>query len=325
MGGYIVRRLLAGIPLLWLIWTLVFVVGHLVPGRSEDLYASPQISRQDQERLNRVYGLDRPLIVQYTRQLLATVRGDLALSTSRGRPVAEIIAPAVGPTLVLAGTALLIQFTLGILLGALAALRQGRVLDHAISGLALVLYSIPVFWLGILMVLIFSLRLAWLPPSHYSSLSASTAGLSGHLFDVGIHMVLPVATLTLAGLAVVIRHARSSLLEVLAHENLRAARARGLPEWRLLFRHGLRQAILPLITLLGLALPALLSGALLVEVVFSWPGLGQTTYQAILARDYPVVQAATLLTATMVVLGNLAADVAISVADPRTRPGGTAP
>ncbi len=325
MGGYIVRRLLAGIPLLWLIWSLVFLVGHLVPGRSEDLYASPQISRQDQERLNHVYGLDRPLMVQYTRQLLATLRGDLPLSTSRGRPVGEVIAPAVGPTLLLAGAALLVQFTLGIFLGALAALRRGRILDHAISGLALALYSIPVFWLGILMVLVFSLRLAWLPPSHFSSLSTPTAGFLGHLLDVGSHMVLPVATLTLAGLAVVIRHARSSLLEVLSHENLKAARARGLPQWRLIFRHGMRQAILPLITLFGLALPALLSGALLVEVVFSWPGLGQTTYQAILARDYPVVQAATLLTAAMVVMGNLAADMAVSLADPRIRPGGSAP
>jgi peptide/nickel transport system permease protein len=218
---------------------------------------------------------------------------------------------------------LLLQFTLGIILGGLAAWRCGRVLDHAISGLALALYSIPAFWLGIIMILLFSLRLAWLPPSHLSSLNMPTASLLGHVRDVGSHMVLPVATLTLAGLAVVIRHARSSLLEVLAHENLMAARARGLPEWRLLFRHGLRQAILPLITLLGLALPALLSGALLVEVVFSWPGLGQTTYQAILARDYPVVQAATLHTASMVVLGNLAADMAISLADPRARPVGT--
>ena len=325
MGGYIVRRLLAGIPLLWLIWSLVFLVGQLVPGRSEDLYASPQISRQDQERLNHVYGLDRPLMVQYTRQLLATLRGDLPLSTSRGRPVGEVIAPAVGPTLLLAGAALLVQFTLGIFLGALAALRRGRILDHTISGLALALYSIPVFWLGILMILAFSLRLAWLPPSHFSSLSTPTAGLLGHLLDVGRHMVLPVATLTLAGLAVVIRHTRSSLLEVLSHENLKAARARGLPQWRLIFRHGLRQAILPLITLMGLALPALLSGALLVEVVFSWPGLGQTTYQAILARDYPVVQASTLLTAAMVVMGNLAADMAVSLADPRIRPGGSTP
>lgn len=325
MAGYIVRRLLAGLPLLWLIWTLVFVVGHLVPGRSEDLYASPQISRQDQERLNRVYGLDRPLFSQYTRQLVSTLRGELPLSTARGRPVGEIIAPAVGPTLLLAGAALFLQFTLGILLGAIAALRRGRFLDHAISGLALALYSIPVFWLGILMVLVFSLRLAWLPPSHLSSLSSPGVGFAGRLLDMGSHLVLPVATLTLAGLAVVIRHTRSSLLEVLAHENLRAARARGLPQWRLLFRHGLRQAILPLITLLGLALPALLSGALLVEVVFSWPGLGQTAYQAILARDYPVVQAATLLTAAMVVLGNLAADVAVSLADPRIRPVGPGP
>jgi len=323
MGGYIVRRLLAAVPLLWLIWTLVFVVGHLVPGRSEDLYASPQISQQDQERLNQVYGLDRPLMVQYTRQLLATLRGDLPLSTARGRPVGEIIAPAVGPTLLLAGAALLLQFTLGILLGAIAALGRGRIIDHAISGLALVLYSIPVFWLGILMVLVFSLRLAWLPPSHFSSLSTSGAGFLGQLLDTAWHMVLPVATLTVAGLAVVIRHTRSSLLEVLAHENLKAARARGIPQWRLLFRHGLSQAILPLITLLGLALPALLSGALLVEVVFSWPGLGQTTYRAILARDYPVVQAATLLTAAAVVLSNLAADMAVSLADPRTRPAGT--
>jgi len=325
VGGYIVRRLLAGLPLLWLIWTLVCAVGHMVPGRSEDLYASPQIHRRDQERLNQVYGLHRPLLVQYTRQLLATLRGDLPLSTSRGRPVNELIAPAVGPTLLLAGAALFLQFTFGIVLGAAAAARRDRALDHAISGLALTLHSIPVFWLGLLLVLAFSLRLGWLPPSHLSSLGAPTAGFLSRLMDLGRHMVLPLTTLTLAGLAVVIRHARSSLLEVFAHENLRAARARGLPPWRLLWRHELSQASLPLITLLGLALPALLSGTLLVEVVFSWPGLGQLTYQAILARDYPVVQTATLLTAVMVVLGNLAADLAMTLADPRTRPPGTVP
>lgn len=318
MGGFILRRMLAVLPLLWFIWTLVFIVGHLVPGRGDDLYSSPLISRQSQERLRRVYGLDEPVPQQYVRQLLATARGDLAVSTATGRPVTEILRPAIAPTLLLAGSALVLQFILGTALGAWAAVRGGRTADHVIGNLALVLHSLPVFWLGILLMMFFSLHLGWLPPSHMSS-PAAPGTLSARLLDLLTHLILPLATLTLAGLAVVIRHARSSLLEVLDDDALQAARARGLPEWRLLWRHGMRQAILPLITLLGLALPLLFSGSLLVEVVFSWPGLGQVAYQAILGRDFPVVQATTLLVATLVVFGNLAADTAISLIDPRTR------
>ena len=319
MGGFILRRMLAALPLLWLIWSLVFVVSHLVPGRGDDLYTSPMISQQGQERLRRVYGLDRPLPEQYARQLFATLRGDLAVSTATGRPVGEIVRPAIGPTLLLAGTALILQFILGTALGAWAAVRGGRTADHVISHLALVLHSLPIFWLGILLMMFFSLYLGWLPPSHMSSPVMSSAGFPARFADQLLHLTLPLATLTLAGLAVIIRHARSSLLEVLADDTMQAARGRGLPEWRLLWRHGLRQAILPLITLLGLALPVLLSGSLLVEVVFSWPGLGQIAYQAILGRDFPVVQATTILVATLVVFGNLAADTAISLIDPRTR------
>jgi peptide/nickel transport system permease protein len=319
MGGFILRRSLAAIPLLWLIWSVVFLAGHLIPGRGDDLYASPQISRQGQERLRQVYGLDQPLPAQYARQLLATMRGDLALSTSTGRPVVEVIRPAILPTLLLAGSALALQFLLGTWLGAWAAVRKGRTADRVISSLSLVLHSLPVFWLGIVLMMFFSLHVGWFPPSHMRSPLASALTLPARLDDLAMHLILPLSTLTLAGLAVVIRHTRSSLLEILADDSLQAARARGLPEWRLLWRHGFRQAILPIITLLGMALPVLLSGALLVEVVFSWPGLGQIAYQAILGRDFPVVQATTLLVATLVVFGNLAADTAISLIDPRTR------
>jgi peptide/nickel transport system permease protein len=319
VGGFILRRMLAVLPLLWFIWTLVFIVGHLVPGRGDDLYSSPLISRQSQEHMRQVYGLDQPLPEQYARQLLATLRGDLAVSTASGRPVTEILRPAIAPTLLLAGSALALQFILGTALGAWAAVRSGRTADHVISYLALILHSLPIFWLGILLMMFFSLYLGWLPPSHMSSPAAPAATFSARLVDLLTHLALPLTTLTLAGLAVVIRHARSSLLEVLTDDTLQAARARGLPEWRLVWRHGMRQAILPLITLLGLALPLLLSGSLLVEVVFSWPGLGQVAYQAILGRDFPVVQATTLLVATLVVFGNLAADTAISLIDPRTR------
>ncbi len=319
MAGFILRRLLSVLFMLWLVWSLVFIVGHLLPGRQGDLYDSPQISREEEERLRRVYGLDAPLPLQYLRQFAATVRGDLALSTAQGRPVAEVVAPAIGPTLLLAGSALVLQFVLGTLLGVWAALRAGRLTDHMVSGVALTAHSIPVFWLGLVLMMVFSLQLGWLPPSHMRSLGQAP---SSRVLDLLWHLLLPLLTLTLAGMAVVIRHARSSLLEALQGENLHAARARGLPRWRLVLRHGLGQAILPLLTLLGLSLPALLSGALLVEVVFSWPGLGQITYQAILARDFPVVQATTLLTTAMVVAGNATADLSASLADPRVRPAG---
>ncbi len=317
--GYALRRLVAAIPLLWLIWTLTFLVGRLVPGDPLELYQGPGVSRQSLERLREAYGLDAPLPVQYVRQLAATVSGDLALSTSQGRPVSEILAAAVGPTLLLAFLALLFQFGLGTVLGVVSAAARGRPLDAVITTLSLFFYSMPVFWLAVELVLLFSYQLGWLPPSHMRGVGAAEAGLLERFVDLARHTALPLLALGLSGTAATIRHVRSSMLEVAGTEFVRSARSRGLSEWRVTWRHALRNALLPLVTLMGLSLPFLLSGAVLVEVIFSWPGLGQVAFNAIRARDFPVVQATTLMTAVLVVAGSLLADLAAALADPRVR------
>jgi peptide/nickel transport system permease protein len=320
--GYAIRRLLAAVPLLWLIWTLTFFIGRAVPGDPLDLYESPNISREALEHLRGAYGLDDPLLVQYVKQLTATATGDLALSTAQGRPVARILAEAVGPTLLLTSLALLCQFLVGTVLGVLSSLKPERVLDQSVMAVSLFFYSVPVFWLGVELVLLFSYQLGWLPPSHMHSVGAERAGIAERFLDLARHTALPLLTLGLGGTAATLRHLRSSLLEVAETDFVRTARARGVPEWRVVWRHGLRNALMPVVTLMGLSLPVLLSGAALVEVVFSWPGLGQVAYHAILARDYPVVQATTLMTASLVVAGNLLADLLAPVVDPRVRLGG---
>jgi peptide/nickel transport system permease protein len=317
--GYALRRLLAALPLLWLIWTLTFAIGRAVPGDPMELYESPDVSRESVDNLRRAYGLDDPVPVQYLKQLGATLGGNLALSTSQGRPVADIIREAVGPTLLLASLALLFQFVVGGFLGVLSALRHHRLLDHLIMAVSLFFFSMPVFWLGVQLVLLFSYQLGWFPPSHMGSIRVAGSGLEDRFGDLARHTVLPVLTLGLGGTAVVMRHLRSSVLSVAGQDYLRTARSRGVPEWRVTGRHALKNALMPFVTLVGLSLPMLLSGALLVEVVFAWPGLGRVAYQAILARDYPVVQATTLMTATLVVAGSLLADLLAPVVDPRVR------
>ena len=318
MIGYSLRRLLAAVPLLWLVWTLTFLVGRLAPGDPVALYEGPNVSPEALERLRQVYGLDDPLALQYLKQLVATATGDLALSTSQGRPVGDVIGEAIGPTLILTGLALILTFLFGGLIGVISATTARRPPDHILTFATLLLYSMPAFWLGVELVLLFSYQLGWLPASHMSSVNRP-GGLLGTARDMAGHLLLPVATLSLGGAAVVSRHLRSSLLEALSTPFVNSARARGLSEWRVVGRHALRNALLPMVTLFGLSLPVLLSGAVVVEVIFSWPGLGQVAYGAIRARDYPLVQAATLMTAALVIVGSLLADVLIAALDPRVR------
>ena len=315
---FTLRRLAAAVPLLWLVWTLTFVIGHLAPGDSLALYRGPNVSAVALERLRHVYGLDDPVALQYLKQFGATVTGDLAVSTSQGRPVRDIIGEAIGPTLLLTGIALFLTFMFGGVLGLVSARAAHRPLDHAITTGALFLYSMPSFWLGVELILLFSYSLGWLPSSHMAS-TRRPAGMFGSFADLGLHLALPVATLALGSIAAVSRHLRSSLLEALATPFIRAARARGLSEWRVVGRHGLRNALLPMVTLLGLSLPVLLSGTVVVEVIFSWPGLGQVAYGAIRARDFPLVQATTLMTTALVLVGSLLADLLAAALDPRVR------
>ena len=307
--------------IVFLVATLTFVLIHLAPG--SPFTASGETNRVSQEtiqQLERSFGLDRPVPVQYIRYLRNLARGDLGYSFAEHRPVRDAFLERVPNTLLLTGAGLVIMFALGIVVGATQGARPGSRTDDVLTLLTLAVYSMPIFWLGLMSLLLFGLALHWLPvggthdPVIYEQL-----GIIGRVGDRLRHLLLPALTLGLIGAATTARYQRAAMLDIIRQDFVRTARAKGLAEWAVLFRHALRNALLPTITLFGLAFPLLLSGAVLVEWVFSWPGLGKLAVDAIHGRDYAVVTGAAIVTAVMVVLGNFIADVLYRLVDPRTR------
>ena len=274
------------------------------------------------EQMRRNFGLDRPLPEQYVRWLGAFATGDFGFSFSRLRPVAEVLREALPNTLWLGGASLIVIFLVGCLVGVVQSVRQYSRTDHALTLAALVLYSVPTFWLGVVLIMWASSD-AWpgarLPISGIQSLDHASLDLWGRIADRARHLVLPTITLGLGSAASVARYMRGAMLETLDEDYIRTARAKGLSERRVIFGHAVRNALLPIISLVGLYLPILFGGAVVVEYIFSWPGMGRLMYDAILARDYPVVMAASFLFASLVIVANLIADLLYAAADPRIR------
>ncbi len=305
----------------FLVATLTFVLLHLAPGdpftRASETTLVP---REVVEQQRRNFGLDRPIHVQYGRYLANVARGDFGYSFREHRPAAAAIGERIPNTLLLAAAALLMAFVLGILVGALQATRRGSATDDLLSLLSLTLYSMPVFWLGVMLLLLFGVTLDWFPvggvvdDALYRHLSPL-----GRLWNRLHHLVLPALTLGAVGAAVTARYQRAAMLDVVGQDFIRTARAKGLRERAVFFKHALRNALLPVITLFGLSFPLLLSGSVLVETVFAWPGIGKLAVDAIHGRDYAVVTAVAIIAAVMVVVGNLLADLLYRVVDPRTR------
>jgi peptide/nickel transport system permease protein len=320
--GFLLRRLAASLLLLLLTLTVVFFLLHLAPGDPLGLVESSPLTAQQRAEQRRIYGLDRPLPAQYAAWLSAVaLRFDWGTSLAFQRPVAGLVAEALPATLLLAAAALAVEYGLGLALGVAAARRPGSALDHLIRILSLLFTSQPVFWLGLMAMLLFSLTWPVLPAGHLRSVGAEDLGAGGRLLDLLRHLALPALVLGVHGSGSIARVVRGSLLETLGREAITAARARGLSERRVLWVHALRNAMVPLIQLFAFSATALLSGSFVVEVVFSWPGLGGITFGAISARDYPVVLATTALAAAVVIASNFAADVAHALADPRVRDG----
>ena len=322
MARFLALRLVHAIAIVFLVATLTFFLIHMAPGdpiirRSEALSVPPEVRAQLLEN----FGLDRPLAEQYLRYLGNLATGDLGYSFSENRPVTTAILERIPNTLILAGLGMLLAFGIGVPVGAIQGWRSGSKTDNALTVTSLVFYSLPVFWLGIMLQLAFGLGLGLFPVSGAID-PVIHDGLStfGRLWDRIRHLVLPAATLGAVGAGALARFQRSATLETVVQDFIRTARGKGLTERLILFRHALRAALLPSITLFGLTFPALLSGAVLVETVFSWPGIGRLIYDSIVARDYFVVTGTAIVSAIMVVLGNLVADVLYWVADPRTRP-----
>ena len=322
MGGYVAKRVLQAIPLLLGIATITFFIVHLAPGDPMNIYLERQQERREMdprliERIREKYGLDQPLPVQYVKWIGNLARGDLGESFRYRRPVASLLAERIPYTLQLTVLALLLDALFGIALGILSAVKQYSTWDKVITVGSLVLYSIPGFWLAVMLVLVFSVNLDWLPTSQTRSLDYEALSASGKILDRLWHLLLPVFVLGVASAAGTARYMRNQLLEVLSEEYVVAARARGLAETSVILKHALRNALIPIVTNFGLALPFLLGGAVLIETVFSWPGMGLLAVDAIGARDYPIILATSMIAAVLVVVGNLLADITYALLDPR--------
>jgi peptide/nickel transport system permease protein len=325
MGTYAARRALGAIPLLLGVVTLIFFVTDLLPGDAADLYVQPGMTDEVREQIRSNFGLEGPVHVRYGRWLSRFAQGDFGQSFARGRPVRDVVLELLPNTLLLAGVALGLAFALGILLGVVQASRPRSAMDAGLSLASLFFYSMPSFWLALMLVLVFSLGASvwgWpiaFPASGVVSVDHDYMSLAGRLVDRMRHLTLPAVSLALVLAAGIARYVRASMLEVIDEDYVRTARAKGLAERAVLFRHALRNALLPVVTLFGLYLPFLFSGTIFVESVFSWPGMGEMMYLAITQRDTPVIMAGAVIFSVVVVLGNLLADLLYAVADPRVR------
>lgn len=325
MIRYVGKRLLQAVPLLLGIAVVTFGIVHLAPGDPIDVLLRPRFQeRLDPaviEALRQKYGLNQPLHVQLGRWLTAVLQGDLGRSYHFDRSVAGLIGERLPYTLLLMGLVLLFDTVVGVGLGTVSAVKKYSPIDTTVTVGSLVLYSVPGFWLAVMLVLVFAENLGWFPPSQAQSIGAQGLGFGQRILDWLHHLVLPVFVLGVSSAAATARYMRSELLEVLSDEFVLAARARGLDESAVIFKHALRNALIPVVTKFGLSLPRLLGGAVLIEVVFAWPGMGRLAVEAVGARDVPVIVATTMLSAALVVVGNLVADVAYAALDPRVSYG----
>ena len=319
MIRFLSRRLLVGGIVVLGVVSLTFLLLHLAPGDPVVRLLGPTATGEQIEAQRRALGLDQPLVLQYGRWLAAFASGNWGVSIATGREVRWMIGHAWPATVLLVSVSLALSYLFGILVGTIQAIRTGTKLDTALSVSTVTLFAVPGYWLGLMLIMIFTYWLKVLPAFGASGLDADFLTGWDRLVDRVRHLILPVTTLVLIGFGGMARFVRGTMADALAEPHIVVARARGLGERRVLFGHALRNASIPLITLLGLSLPALFSGAVFIEAVFAWPGVGRVLVGAVQARDYPVVMAATVISAALVVLGNLLADLAVAWADPRVR------
>ncbi|NNF13323.1 MAG: ABC transporter permease [Gemmatimonadetes bacterium] len=315
MTTYIVRRLLQMIPLMLGITVVLFGVIQAAPGGPEaallesDRFIDPAVIEAYRARL----GVDQPVPVQYARWLGAAVRGDLGVSFSTTRPVTEMIVERLPATLELMGASFLMAAVLAFLLGVFSAVRQYSAFDHVGTGLSFLGIAMPVFWFALILQLVFGVWLGWLPVAGTATIGASSLG--DHL----LHLILPASVLSLRYVAGWSRYLRSSMLEILRADFVRTARAKGLSEGVVVWGHALRNAMIPVVSVMALNLAGLFSGAVITETIFAWPGIGRMFVQAMFSRDYPLLMGILLLGSSMVVVFNLLADIVYGLLDPRIR------
>jgi peptide/nickel transport system permease protein len=322
MLRYFAGRLGQSVLLVWLVLTITFFLLHLAPGDPMARYDDPEMDPETVEMMRRQFGLDRSVPEQYARWIGNFVRGDFGRSLRYNRPVSELLSRDIPNTLRLTFVALTIYIVLGVALGITSAVRRDSIFDRTGTITALVIYSVPSFWLALMLIMLFSLKLGWFPSSHMQSIDAASLGPFALFLDRAAHMVLPAFVLGVASAAGMARYMRGSMLDELRSDYVRTARAKGLPEGTVLMKHAFRNAAIPIVTIVGLSLPFLLGGSVIVERIFSWPGMGSRMVEAIFTRDYPVVLAINFIVSVMVILGNLLADLGYALLDPRIVYGG---
>lgn len=312
MLGYILRRILAVIPVMLLVAVFVFLLLRLTPGDPAAIIAGDMATPAQLERIREAMGLNQPLHIQFVTWLGRLLQGDLGVSLISNTPVSAMIADRMGPTFAIAILTILMSVAMAVPMGVLAAWKHRSGADYAVMTFSVLGFSVPVFVIGYLFILIFSLKLGWFPVQGYTPVSSGLGAFLSNAF-------LPALTLSTIYIALIARMTRANMLEVLGEDYIRTARAKGAPERTVLFRHALKNAAVPILTVIGSGFALLIGGVVVTETVFNIPGIGRLTVDAILARDYPVIQAMILLTSFLYVLVNLLIDLSYSFFDPRIR------
>jgi peptide/nickel transport system permease protein len=324
MTAYIIRRLLWMVPILIGVSVICFALLKQAPGDpvtaivANSRTSGSQLTQQDRDTLREQYGLNNPIWVQYYDWASLAIRGDFGYSTRSNQPVSDVILSRLPNTMKLAGVSLVFTLAIALPLGIISAVKQYSKLDYFLTFFNFVGISIPQFWLGLMLVYIFAVELGWFPSTGMQSPHAES-GFWPQLEDRFMHYVLPVASITLVGIAGYTRFQRASMLEVIRQDYIRTARAKGLSERVVIFKHAWRNALIPIITLMGYIFVILVEGSVVVENIFSWPGMGQLAVLSLNQRDYPVIMAIVLLSATLILIGTLVSDILYAVVDPRIR------
>ena len=321
MLSYIARRLVLMIPLIFGITLISFLVIHLAPGGPVEVETemSMKSSAQALENLKKLYGLDKPLHEQYMDWLMRFVKLDFGTSFVDGKKVLDKITERIPITLTINLLSLMFIFCIAVPIGVLSATRQYSLFDRFTTIFVFVGFSTPHFWLALLCQILFGMTLGWLPISGFQSIDVSGMGFLERVWDWTLHLILPVGIGAFAGMAGLSRYSRSSMLEVIRQDYIRTARAKGLRESQVIIRHALRNALMPIVTIVGLSVPGLIGGSVIMETIFSIPGMGQLFYQSTMSRDYPTIMGVLVIGAVLTLIGNFLADISYAMADPRIR------
>jgi len=313
---YVFKRLIQTIPVLIGISIIVFILVKLQPGDPFSSMMDPNISKEMQEKMLETLGYNDPIIVQYFKWLLRAMQGDLGYSIQFKQPVLSVISSRLGNTVILSLCSMIISILIAIPCGVISATKQRTKTDYIVTIFAFMGLSIPSFFFGMLLIKIFSVDLGWLPISGMVSTGVNLSGF-GYAFDIAKHMLLPMIVLALMNTASLMRYTRSDMIEILKTDYIRTARSKGVRKRSVIYQHALKNELLPLITVVAMQIPSLLSGALLTETIFVWPGIGRLNYNAVISRDYPLIMGIVMMVAIISLFTNLLADILYSVVDKR--------